>query len=173
MTARIAPYAALGVLLALLAAFGVGQHRGAASERARWELQQARTERALFERLAARTREVAAITAAQVEAQHAAEVRHARLQTEIDRARADLARVVRLRDPGARAAGGCALPAAAADPGAAIGHDPAGADLSAAADGFLRQFAADADAAALYAVTCRRWVEQVQGARFKGQGNQP
>lgn len=69
-----------------------------------------------------------------------------------------------MRDPGKRPACRCPVPAPAAATGV---PEPSGSGsrLSDEAAAFLLEFAADADRAAHYAVTCRAWAESLMTSR--------
>lgn len=156
MMARLWVYGALALVLATAAAGGLGYRRGVTVERLRGEAAEAAALQAALARLQERQAQVQALQAQQTRVREQAEVGYAQMQVEIDRQRAAVRRLERLRDPGARAACGSALPA----PGAAAGvsaDGAAGADLSERASGFLRDFAERCDRAAAYAQGAHRW----------------
>lgn len=155
---RLAGYGLPALIVAALVGMAVAYQRGVGAERVRWQAAEASTLRAALTRVQQRTAEVAALTAAQDRARQAAEVSYADMQREIDRQRAAVARLGRLRDPGARASCGGAVSAAAG--GAGVSADgAAGAELSAGASGFLFDLTARCDRAAAYATACHGWVK--------------
>ncbi len=96
------------------------------------------------------------------------EVQSAENKQKLDSVLADNRRLARelggLRDPFAKPAGGCTMPASPAGPGLAV-PAPAPGRLSDEASEFLLEFAREADRAAEYANTCHRWIEEVNGRR--------
>jgi hypothetical protein len=89
------------------------------------------------------------------------EKQNVRAKQDIEASLADNRRLTRelggLRDPGRRPGSGCTVPANPDSPG--VDPDPSTEGrLSAEATEFLLEFAADADRAAQYAMTCHQWV---------------
>lgn len=89
---------------------------------------------------------------------------HAESEREIDKALADNRRLVRelggLRDPGRRQS--CPDPVSAGATATGNSAQQAtGSELSGEASEFLLEFAADADRAAHYAITCHNWVRLI------------
>jgi hypothetical protein len=135
-------YGALALVLATVAAGWMGYRRGVTVERLRGEAAQAQVLREALARVQER--------------QAQAEATYAQMQAEIDRQRRALAGAGRLRDPGARASCGDALPSPTAAAGVSA-DGPTGAELSERASGFLRDFAERCDRAAAYAQGAHRW----------------
>lgn len=96
------------------------------------------------------------------------EVQSAENKQKLDSVLTDNRRLARelggLRDPFAKPAGGCTMPASPAGSGLAV-PAPAPGRLSDEASEFLLEFAREADRAAEYANTCHRWIEEVNGRR--------
>ena len=141
-------------LLALVASHLWLYHKGVTSERSHCTAKQAEADRDYIARLQQRIADNAALAAQHREARNDAD-------RDYQKALADIARLravpVRLRDPGRAPDCRPAVPAAAG-PAGSTARRPSGHDLSPAAHGFLLDFAADADRAAAYAITCHRWV---------------
>lgn len=159
--ARLQPYAWLAGLLALAAALATADQRGYARATARAEATASAAERAYLTRLQQRIQDNAALSAHYREAREHADQDYQLALAQIDLERRRAGELGRLRDPGRPAACRPALPAAAGPAGSAAAPAP-GAELSAAATGFLLDLAADADRAAAYAQACQRWVTQVR-----------
>lgn len=157
---RLVGWGLPALVVALLATGALAYGRGVSTERGRWQAREANDLQMALERVQERTAEVERLRSAQEQARVSAEVSYADMQREIDRQRAAVARLGRLRDPGARAACGDAVPAAAAGSGVPSGSS-AGADLSEGASAFLLDFAARCDRAAAYATACHGWVKGV------------
>lgn len=96
------------------------------------------------------------------------EVQSAENKQKLDSVLTDNRRLARelggLRDPFAKPAGGCTMPASPAGTGLAV-PAPAPGRLSDEASEFLLEFAREADRAAEYAATCHEWVKQIDGRR--------
>ena len=157
LLARLGPYAWLAAAVALVAALVAADHRGYARATLQHEAAQAKVERAYLARLQQRLADNATLAARQREDREHADQSYQQALAEIDRQRHRADQLGRLRDPGRPATCGPALPATPGPAGRAA-DGPAGNELSAAADGFLRDLAADADRAAAYAQACHGWV---------------
>jgi hypothetical protein len=131
-------YGALALVLATVAAGWMGYRRGVTVERLRGEAAQAQVLREALARVQERQAQVQMLRAQQERVSEQAEATYAQMQAEIDRQRRALAGAGRLRDPGARASCGDALPS----PTAAAG---------------VRDFAERCDRAAAYAQGAHRW----------------
>jgi hypothetical protein len=161
MSARLTLYAAIAALVGLVALLGLADHRGYRRASLERDAAQAQVEHDLLTRLQQRIADNATLATHQREVREHADRDHQQALAEIDHWRSLADKRGRLRDPGRPATCRPALSAAAGPAGSAA-DDAAGNELSAAASGFLRDLAADADRAAAYAQTCHRWVMQTR-----------
>ena len=114
-------------------------------------------EREYLTRLQQRITENAALAAKQREDRDHAEQEYHAAMAEVDRQRRRADSLGRLRDPGRTTPCRPAVPATSGPTSGPVA-DTTGGDLSAEATEFLRDFARDADRAAVYATACHGWV---------------
>ncbi len=157
-------------IIAALVALLIGASGGAAVsyryQEARWTAAVKAQEAEAARTLQAETERALAAERAHARLRDELELTHAENKDALDRAYAESRRAVAaaggLHDPGRRPGGGCPVPAAAGAADQRADATAAGR-LSAEAEGFLWDFARDADRAAEYARLCHGWAAALTG----------
>ena len=116
-----------------------------------------KVEREYLAKLQQRIADNTTLAAKQREDREHAELEYHAAMAEVDRQRRRADSLGRLRDPGRATACRPAVPATSGPTSGPVA-DATGGDLSAEATEFLRDFARDADRAAVYANACHGWI---------------
>ena len=145
------------LVVGLLASHAWAYHAGVVRQEDRQARALQKVEREYLAKLQQRITENAALAAKHREDREHAELEYHAAMAEVDRQRRRADSLGRLRDPGRTTPCKPAVPATAG-PTRNAAADATGGDLSEEATEFLRDFARDADRAAVYATACHGWV---------------